>query len=53
MIKYFEVQHSAEQLKALKILKDNNDFKLKTLFESLNCNEIKTEINKLKQEKYK
>lgn len=52
MIKYFKVKHSAQQLKALKKLKDDNDTKLKALHESFNCDEIKTEINKKKQEKY-
>lgn len=53
MVYYFKVKHSAEQLAALQKLKDNNETKLKTLKDSLNVDEVKTEINKKKQEKYK
>lgn len=50
---YFKVKHSAQKLETLQTLKDNNDTKLKALNESLNCYEVTTEINIIKQEKYK
>lgn len=48
---YFKVKHSAEKLAGIQKLKDDNETKLKTLEKSLDCDEVKTEIYKKKQEK--
>ncbi|VVC25617.1 Hypothetical protein CINCED_3A008104 [Cinara cedri] len=46
-----QIKQSAQRLEILKKLKDDNNTKSKTLNESINFDEIKTEINKKKQEK--
>lgn len=47
-----KVKHSAEKLTALQKLKVDNETKLNMLKESFNFDDIKTEINMKKEEKY-
>lgn len=50
-IYYFKVKYSADKLATLQKLKLDNETKLKTLKDSFDIDEIKTNINKKKEEK--
>lgn len=52
MIFNIKVRHSAEKLSALQKLKVDIETELNTLKGSLNFDDVKTEINKKKGEKY-
>jgi len=47
-----KVRYSAEKLSALQKLKVDNETKLNILEKSFNCDDVKKEINKKKEEKY-